>query len=137
MLIIFVTLWLFWLSVSDMRCCRVPVWLLAAGGMGIGLALLYRGNADAPIEVLKGIFPGTVLLGTGLVTKKVGYGDGITVLLLGMLLGVGRILILFAISLFLISAYSLGLLMLGRAGRNTKIPYMPFLAAAWVLAGFV
>ena len=75
--------------------------------------------------------PGGLLLVTAYVTKKAGYGDGIVLLLLGMALGGDKSLLIFGLSLLLISVWSLILLVFHKAGRNTKIPYLPFLTAAF------
>ena len=84
-------------------------------------------------QAARGAIPGILILVLGAVTKKTGYGDGIALLLVGMLLRDGKIFLLFGISLFLISVSSLILLVFKKVGRSTKIPYLPFLTAAWLL----
>lgn len=134
-MILFVTLWLLALSIMDIRSCRVPFWLLAIGGAGIGLAFMFQHNGQTRdcMEAIKGMIPGCLFLVIAFVTKKAGYGDGLVMLLLGMVLGLGRSMALFGISLFLTSICSLALLAFRKVRRDTKIPYLPFLTAAWLM----
>jgi len=66
-------------------------------------------------------------------TKKAGYGDGIVLLLVGMVSGGGKGLWIFCISLFLISIFSVILLLCHKVRRNSEVPYLPFLTVAWIL----
>lgn len=133
---VLMTIWLLAISVMDVRRRRVPAWLLAAGGvLAVPMLYLEGGCADG-VAVLTGLFPGVLLLAAGILTKKVGYGDGIVALILGVWLENRKIVMLFGISLFFIAVWSLVLLVLRKVGRNTKIPYLPFLTAAWLLLCF-
>lgn len=130
-----VTVWLMIVSVLDIRTRRVPVWLLMAGGVCAAPALLasWGSSAGDYADILGGMLPGALLLGIGFGTRKVGYGDGAVALLLGAILGSGRSWMLLGMSMFFISCASLALLALRKAGGKTKIPYLPFLTAAWLL----
>lgn len=132
---IFTAAWLSAVSIMDIRSRRVPVWLLLVGGIPTLLAGVYKGGEG--YYMLLGALPGILLLGTAFATKKAGYGDGIVLLFLGMGLGGGKSLLLFGVSLFLISVCSLVLLALKKAGRNTGIPFLPFLSAAWLMVSGV
>ena len=130
-----ITVWLLSISILDVRSRCVPAWILAAGGGCTALILIYQCGCDMEeyAQAARGAIPGILILVLGAVTKKTGYGDGIALLLVGMLLRDGKIFLLFGISLFLISVSSLILLVFKKVGRSTKIPYLPFLTAAWLL----
>lgn len=130
-----ITIWLLGMSIMDIRSLRVPVWMIGAGAACILAVLAYRCGRDAGEygDILRGMVPGVLLLAYGAVTKKSGYGDGIVMTLLGMVLREGRVFLLFGISLFLISAWALLLLAMKKGKPSTRIPYLPFLAAAWIL----
>lgn len=135
--IIAVSVWLGAISAADIKYCRVPVWMLGAGGIEAAVILFCRFGSGAEYgEALWGTVPGILLLAIGLLTGKAGYGDGIVLLLLGMLLGSGKGMLLFGISLFLISVCSLILLTLRKAGKGSRIPYLPFLTVSWLLVVF-
>lgn len=126
--------WLLAASVFDIRRRRVPIWLLLLGGLAVIPAAIWRcgSRPEEYWEVLKGCIPGIVLLAMAGATRKAGVADGIALLYMGVLLEKGCLLI-FVISLLLISFYSGFLLVLRRAERNTELPYLPFLSAAWIL----
>lgn len=126
--------WLLTASVFDIRKRRVPIWLLLLGGFAALPAVIWRcgSRPEEYWEVLKGCIPGIVLLAMAAATGKAGMADGAALLYMGMILEKGCLLI-FVTSLLLISLYSGFLLVLRRAGRNTELPYLPFLSAAWLL----
>ena len=130
-----VTIWLLVISVMDVRSRCVPFRILAAGGICTALILVIQCGYDMEeyAQAARGAIPGILLLVFGAVTKKSGYGDGIAVLLVGMLLRDGKIFLLLGFSLFLISICSLILLVFKKVRRSTKIPYLPFLTAAWLM----
>ncbi len=127
--------WLFVASVLDIRSKRLPVWLLALGGAVAVLEVAGRcGFTIAEcLEIVKGCIPGAVFLLLAAVTGKAGAADGMVLIFLGMCLGDRVCLGVFALSMLFISIFSGILLALRRVGRNTRLPYLPFLFAAWVL----
>lgn len=135
MAVFLMTIWLLAAGIIDIRTRRIPVWLLAAGGVCAAPALAQQlgGGYGGCVELLKGLVPGILLLGIGFMTKKVGYGDGIGVLLAGTISGGGKALLLFGTSMFFMAFFALALLALQKVRQGTRIPYLPFLAAAWLL----
>lgn len=129
--ILLVTGWLIVSGIMDVRNRKVPVWMLALGGILAVWAVFCRQSGY--LEILAGSLPGVLLLFIAFATKKAGYGDGIVLCCLGVALGGERSLLLFGLSLFLISLCALILLALHRVKRNTGLPFLPFLAAAWLL----
>lgn len=135
MTVLIMTVWLLAAGIMDIRTRRIPMWMLAAGGACAAPALAGQlgGGFEGCAGLLKGIAPGILLLGIGFTTKKVGYGDGIGVMLVGIVSGGGKALLLFGTSMFLVAIYALALLVLRKARQGTRIPYLPFLTAAWLL----
>ncbi len=127
-------IWLLSISVSDIRKRSVPVWMLAPGGVLAGIMFVSQQGAAGDVPgILPGILPGVILLVTAFITKKAGYGDGIVMLFLGIMSEGGESLLIFAAGLCFAAVFSLILLGLRKAGRNTRIPFLPFLAAAWLI----
>lgn len=123
------------LGVFDIREKRVPVPLLAAGlmvGMGICAYNCLR-DREQWMAVLPAIAPGIFLLLVAALTRKAGWGDGIVLTALGLSCGYKESVFLLVVSLFLMSIFSVILLVLRRAGRNTAIPYLPFLGLAYII----
>lgn len=78
-----------------------------------------------------GLIPGMCMLLISFASNQsVGYGDGLTILMLGLLVGFKLCVGILCLSLFLISIYSIVLLIIKKANRKTTIPYIPFLLAA-------
>lgn len=77
--------WLVVSSVMDIRSRRLPIWMLALGG-GLSVASVLC-QESGYVEILRGAMPGLMLLVIAFATKKAGYGDGIVLAFLGMVLG--------------------------------------------------
>lgn len=127
--------WLFAASVLDIRSRRIPVWMLMLGGAAAVLAVVCRCGftlADC-VGMVKGCVPGAILLLMAAATGKAGTADGFALIFLGICTGGKICMAVFMLSLLLISLFSGILLALRRVGRNTRLPYLPFLSAAWLL----
>ena len=129
--ILFVTGWLITAGIMDVRTRKVPIWMLVLGGaLAVWAAFCQYREC---LEVLRGMLPGILLLLVALGTKKAGYADGIVLCCLGMAVGSEETLVLLGLGLFLISLCAMALLVLRKVGRDTGLPFLPFLAAAWLV----
>lgn len=89
-------------------------------------------------NVLISAAPGVLLAGLSVLTEgKIGLGDGIVVLSLGLLLGCRNTLIVVLCGLLLSAVWSAGLLIRKKAGKESRIPLMPFLLAGFAIWGVV
>ncbi|MGN1148646.1 MAG: prepilin peptidase [Lachnospiraceae bacterium] len=125
-------------SIFDIKWKKIPAILLLAGGIWSILYLIVnavgKGIGETLWESIAAILPGTGLLILSFLTeKKVGYGDGILLILLGILQGLGRVLLVFCVGLFLQSLLAVVLLLMKRADKQTCIPFVPFLLAAEII----
>ncbi|MDE7355051.1 MAG: hypothetical protein K2O06_18685 [Acetatifactor sp.] len=128
--------WLTILSIWDIRYKSVPVWMLGAGAAAAGGALLYEIAAGAidPIGLCMALLPGTVLMTAALCTNHAGWGDGVVMLILGACLKREESLLAFFTGLVLTALFSLILLILRRADRRTRLPFLPFLTLGMLLS---
>lgn len=132
---VIVLVWLTALGVCDAREKSVPLWLLWTGTALAGAAGLYgwrKGESDA-MQLCRALVPGTALLILAWATGKAGWGDGVAVMALGLAGGYESCLTALFGGLILTALFSGGLLLTRKAGRNTKIPFVPFLTAGWLL----
>lgn len=98
-------------------------------------------NASRPFvfrSLFFGLLPGLILIIISFTTKEaVGYGDGMMFLYIGSVLGIDRTALIFILSFFASSLVSLILLILKKAGRKEKIPFIPFILFGVCVSGFV
>lgn len=119
----------------DIRYKRIP-WCVQ--GMGVVFLCIYIvvqwGEIDA--FYITAFLPGIFLLLLSFITKEnIGYGDGISVLILGGMIGFRNCIWVLCISMLLLSVVGAVLLIVRRANRKSRIPYLPFLLMAESLLG--
>lgn len=136
LLVIMILFWLLGLSLSDVRYRRVPVWMILLGGAAIAGYGIYECvcGRNSFAVILSGMIPGTVLLMLAAGTQKVGWADGIVLMLLGCVLGIWQCILTVMFSLIMISILSVVLLVMKKADKGTRIPYIPFLAIGFVIS---
>lgn len=128
--------WLLVLSVMDIKKRSVPLWLLGIGVVNTAVILLTEGLGGGidGWRLCRSMFPGAVFLVTAAATGKAGYGDGIVLIMLGLMGGSKACLLALTAGLFLIAVFSGALLALRKVKRNSRIPFLPFLAVGWGIA---
>ncbi len=134
-------IWLGTLGLLDLCYRKVPIWLMAVGTVAaVGFALCRYLAGAGGWEGLERIqrlpydlAPGGILLAVSMITGKTGLADGIVLLATGLFLEPGSGFAVFSLSLFILALFSVALLLMGKAGRNTKVPYLPFLWLACVI----
>lgn len=83
-------------------------------------------------SVLTGAMVGIVLLGLSWLSKEsIGYGDGLVMTSIGVLFGGAKTIQLFCYALFICGLFSAGVFLLKKAGRKSRIPFIPFLIPAY------
>ncbi|MFG6356744.1 MAG: hypothetical protein K1W26_07985 [Acetatifactor sp.] len=138
-----VLLLLAWHGVSDIREQHIPGRSLALGVALSCFGACWRGlqGETAWIELGMALLPGMAALVLARITgEQIGRGDAWELLFMGNCLGLADCLLALGIALVGIFLVSVVLLLLGRAGRNTRIAFVPFLwagAAAALLIGTI
>ncbi|MBO7096177.1 MAG: hypothetical protein J6W85_04140 [Lachnospiraceae bacterium] len=136
-LIIFMTV----LSVCDIRMRKLPVVILRAG---IALALarpvlffLVSGPSTEQQRLLSvallGALPGLTVTALSFISDKVGRGDGIVLIMMGMLENCSFVTTASCIACLTLAVFSGILLALHRVGRNSRMPFVPFLTGAYIV----
>ncbi len=123
-------------AVRDMKKRTIPTaWILAGAGAALFAAVLRaseKGAGSWDIAAAAGaLLPGASFAVISFLSRdRIGAADPAAVLLLGLLFPARTVWTAFFASLILISTVSLILITFRRAGTDTKIPYLPFLAVA-------
>ena len=117
-------------SVEDIRKKEVPLWEIALCGLVSAAACMFgvfTGTPD-PLGVLSSLLPGIAILIIGRISGEgVGYGDGFLLLAAGPALGSGAAIMGLVIALFTCGILSGVLVAIRRAGRRSRVPFVPFL----------
>lgn len=115
------------LSVYDIRNKEVPMlWLLLFGCVATVYVVL-DGKREG-IMMIYSLIPGAFLLAISLCTREsIGYGDGWTVLALGILLGLWKCFVVVFAGFLFSAIFSLILLVLRRVNGKSRLPFLPFI----------
>lgn len=134
-------IWVTWLllgtaCVFDLIYKKIPLLLIISGGV-VGVIETVIGG-EGVRELLYALIPGVLLLITSFFSgEKVGYGDGMLLLALGLLEGARACLGDLLIGLFLVSFFGLILFIFRKKGKGITVPFVPFLLVAHALRTLV
>ena len=116
------------LTVMDIRKKEISVLLLLIFGATVVFYVAVKGEREA-LSVIYSLIPGAFLLALSLCTREsIGYGDGWTMLVLGLLLGLWECLAVVFVGLVFSAIFSLVLLVLSRVNGKTRLPFLPFVS---------
>ena len=105
--------------------------VLFFGILGVLFHMIWRMQSIE--NLLLGMSVGVVLLILSALTGgRIGAGDAVLLIVTGIYLGLEQNLELFLSGLFLCSLWALGLLVLRKGNRTDRIPFVPFLLAAYM-----
>ncbi|MBE5874473.1 MAG: hypothetical protein E7287_08715 [Lachnospiraceae bacterium] len=121
------------LSVFDGKEKAVPIILLVPGVLGAIGFMIYQGVQGEAIDCALGLTPGVVLLLVAVVTKKAGMADGIILGIIGVLEGYQAGMLIWGISMCAMLIAVVVLLCFKRVGRDTEVPYIPFLCGGYLI----
>lgn len=118
-------------SICDWKYREISVVVTLSGIIFSGLMVIFM-PAYTIGEVLGGIGIGIFLMICSLITRgQIGMGDGIICCFTGLCGGFFDTLGMLLAGLFFSAAVSAVLLITKKAGRKTKIPFVPFLFAGY------
>lgn len=114
-------------SIKDIRCHRIYTGLtIGAALTGVFLACMeWTGGL---IELLTGVLIGLAALFLAWVTREaIGYGDGVVLLMLGILLGGSHCFAVAMAAIIASGIWALGLIVFFHKNRKYEMPFIPFL----------
>ena len=136
-LVVFMTV----LSIFDIGTRKLPVILLKAGAVLAVFRLAYILSMNGPPSeqqriltvALLGALPGAAMTAVSFITDKVGRGDGVVLIILGLFENCSFVTLVSCMACQGLAVFSGILLVLHRVGRNTRIPFVPFLTGAYLV----
>lgn len=127
-------------AVFDIRKKEIPIIIIILGiiaALGVNVWQLFMGRADAA-DLALSLCPGLLFLLISFVTKeKIGYGDGLILIASGLWFGFYGCLFILCLGMLFSSIFSILLLVLHRADRNSSLPFVPFLLIGMGVSLFV
>ncbi|MDE7283697.1 MAG: prepilin peptidase [Lachnospiraceae bacterium] len=131
---------LFICSLFDIRKKELPLMILIAGflaALGIEMWCIWKG-LETVAGIAESLLPGIFFLLLSFCTReKVGYGDGLLLIILGLFLGFYRCFLVLCFGLIFSSVFALILLLFCKAGKNSRLPLVPFLTIGMGVSFFV
>jgi len=105
--------------------------LLQRAGAGSGAIRLPANLAPMLVQLMAAFLPGAAMLALSFAARgQIGRGDGFALLVLGFLLPARRIVLILTGAFYLSGFAAALLLVMKKASRGTRLPFLPFLAAA-------
>lgn len=124
-------------SVTDLLKRRIYLHIIFPF-MAAGLIMFFLKGEPSGIEELGGMLLGVILLLLARVSaERIGYGDGLMVMVSGAFLGLFLNIRLLMWALLISAAASVILLCLKKADRHTQLPFAPFLLVSYALMSFL
>lgn len=127
------------LSVQDIINKEISAKLLVVSAI-ISLVGAFIGvwkNNLSITDVVVSLLPGVSMLFLSFATRQqIGYGDGLVTLVSGPAFGIWTMLLGIVIAFFGSSIFSIILLLLKKAEKKTRIPFVPFITLGTAVACF-
>lgn len=121
------------LSITDICWKRIPAEIFAMGTVGVLIYQMLSRETD-PILLLGGAGVGVIFFGVGRVTEQgIGYGDAWGILVLGLYLGLWKLLEVLAGAFFLLFCAVMILLAKRRMRSGCTLPFFPFLTGGYLM----
>lgn len=127
-------------AVFDIRKKEIPVILILIGivfSSGINIWQVYDKSislADVGTALIIGVF---LILVSFCTKEKIGYGDGLILIVSGLMLGFYQCFLGLCISLVFSSVCALFLLIAHKMDKNGELPFIPFLFVGMGVSFFV
>ena len=133
-------LYLSLISVSDIRSRKIPGVLLKIGLLFSFLSVSARiisGPSSEPVvrvmTALLGAVPGLVLIILAGYSDKIGRGDGMVLLIIGITESCTFSMILMSAACIMLAIFSGVLMAFHKVGPRTKMPFIPFVALTYLV----
>ena len=125
-------IYLFYASLTDIKEKKLSITYLVAGFAIIPFFLFF--DEIELIERLTGVIPGILLWTASVISKGVGKADVVVVILIGLCIRIGGIILVLSVSFILIAIFSGFMLLFGKLKLKSRIPYIPFAFAGYLVS---
>lgn len=122
--------------IADMRRQKIPALYLMASLMGSFLFVFWRisGGEETMSDLFLSVMPGVFLLLTAAIAPgRIGAGDGVVFLVIGLLVGCRNAFVILFLALLLTAGYGGYLLIRKKADRSYALAWMPFIFSGYLV----
>ena len=124
-------LWGGWTDLKKKKVSNQYLWMGGIAGIIYNLMEMVTGEFVWK-EQFMAFLPGFLILAIAKITnEKIGYGDGWVIL--RSFLNLGEIYVMLQLAVIMAAVLAVGLLCTKKAGKEYRIPFLPFLWMAYVL----
>lgn len=127
------------ISCFDIRSKSIPLWgFVLIGILSVLYILISEEMEPNIVDILVSCIPGVVLLSLSFLTDdKIGKGDAILILELGIGLGIETICYVLTGALIAVFIFSVIMLALKKIKRTSRIAFVPFITFSMGVIGYV
>lgn len=113
----------------DIKKKAVPKMYLVVWAVGAMTYLVLEIASKQNIfSIFLALIPGVVVLFLSVITgEQIGIGDGLILLCIGCFQGVKDVLCMMFFSFVILTVFLMLLLVMGRIGRKSRVPFVPFM----------
>ena len=115
----------------DIKNKELPTLFLLTGFLTVPFFIIADGAE--PVERLIGLIPGVVLLAVAMLSHGIGIADVIIVFIVGISIRIAGVIAVLTISFMLMAVVSGVMLVIGKLGRKSTLPYIPFAFIGYIL----
>lgn len=127
-----ITLLLVYLSYEDIRTHKISTRVLLAGFV-MAIIFLIWGRELSVGEYLAGGTLGIIFIVLSMISTEIGMGDGVLLMILGLMIGIRRLISVLFVALILCAIMAAVLCLLGKAKRKSRLPFVPFLLGGFLM----
>ena len=102
-------------------------------GLVLAIISLIWGRELSVGEYFAGGALGIIFIVLSMVSKEIGTGDGVLLVILGLMVGIRRLISILFVALILCAAVAAVLCLSGKATRKSRVPFVPFLLGGFLI----
>lgn len=124
-------------TIRDIRTKKINGYICLAGIL-TAIYVRERVLGEADLQLMIDMIPGIVVYIVAFLSReKIGKGDALTLIFVGIVAGVETVLSALFVSLMITAILSSVLLVLKKVKRDTKLPFLPFLSIGVITGGLI
>lgn len=128
---------LFMAAIMDIKNKKVKISFIVVLGLFCVFSVILNKNVNI-WEICGGIALGLSMIGLSVITNnQIGKGDGMVIAMLGISLGFRDCLMVIAFASVVMAFLSIVLLLLKKANKKTRLPFIPALFISFVVINLI